>query len=149
MQFNFAKPLGFFAKPFKEKESTGVILVPKIRRRRNRKVHKLGNQEIWSGFLTQGAWQWNITLISVVLKFSSVIQIFRSLALYAIGRVSCTFRKRSFHPIQFVSHEKCFIGFLRGFSNNCDHLHFFVENVLEALKRHSKQKSTIRRQFQN
>ena len=99
----------------KEKESTGVLLVPKIRRRRDRKVHELGNQEIWSGFLTQSAWQWNITLISVVLKFSSVIQIFGSLALYAIGRVSCALRKRSFHPIQFVSHEKCFIGFLRGF----------------------------------
>ena len=85
-----------------------LICSLKIRRRRNRKVHKLGNQEIWSGFLTQSGWQWNITLTSVVLKFSSVIQIFGSLALYAIGRVSCAFRKRSFHPIQFVSHEKCF-----------------------------------------
>ena len=52
----------------KEKESTGVLYAPKTRRR-NRKVHELGNQEIWSGFLTQSAWQWNITLTSVVLKF--------------------------------------------------------------------------------
>ena len=52
MQFNFAKPLKCVTgrRLKKEKESTGVLLVPKIRRRRNRKVHELGNQEIWSGF---------------------------------------------------------------------------------------------------
>ena len=48
-----------------------------------------------------------------------------------------------------MSYEKCFIGFPRGFINKCDHLHFFVENVLEALKKHSKQKSTRKRQFLN
>ena len=48
-----------------------------------------------------------------------------------------------------MSYEKCFIGFPRGFINKCDHLHFFVENVLEALKKHSKQKPTRKSQFLN
>ena len=34
-----------------------------------------------------------------------------------------------------VSYEKCFIGFPLNFINKYDHLHFFVENVLEALKK--------------
>ena len=41
----------------RKKESTGLLLALKIRRR-NRKVHELGNQEVWSGFFTQSAWQW-------------------------------------------------------------------------------------------
>ena len=67
LQFNIMFQNIYNALPIvdlKEKESTSVLYAPKTRRR-NRKVHELGNQEIWSRFLTQSAWQWNITLTSV------------------------------------------------------------------------------------
>ena len=60
----------------RKKKVPVLFLAPKIRQRLNRQVHELDNQEIWSGFFTQSAWQWNITLTSVVLKILSVIQVF-------------------------------------------------------------------------